>query len=111
MVTYTTQEAISFGLTPEGTQIAENGSHEAIVWAALPLKGQGTPLTVRELKEKVGEESAKIGQGRAFKNGWAGKEGDGLVKLVSILGHVVPPMVLKLLTRFRNMSPSGRHHQ
>ena len=40
-------------------------------------------MTITSLKEKVGEEAAKVGQGRAFKNGWIGKEGAGLVRLVS----------------------------
>jgi phenylalanyl-tRNA synthetase alpha chain len=37
-------------LTPEGTEIATNGSHEARVWAALPSKGAGEPLTVPALQ-------------------------------------------------------------
>lgn len=70
-------------LSPEGAQLAEQGSHEARVWNALPMKGEGLGLTVPQLRVAVGDESAKIGQGRAFKNGWIGKEGDTLVKLVS----------------------------
>ncbi|EPQ59923.1 hypothetical protein GLOTRDRAFT_103431 [Gloeophyllum trabeum ATCC 11539] len=82
MITYTTHETQSHVLTPEGAQIALEGSHEARVWAALPAKGEGTPVTPAELKQKVGDEAAKVGQGRAFKNGWIAKEGNGLVKLV-----------------------------
>ena len=82
MVNYTTQEVQSHVLTPEGEQIAEQGSHEARVWAAVPDKDSGTSLPINDLKSKVGDESAKVGQGRAFKNGWVGKQGDGLVKLV-----------------------------
>lgn len=82
MVNYTTQEVQSHVLTPEGEQIAEQGSHEARVWAAVPDKESGTALPINDLKSKVGDESAKVGQGRAFKNGWVGKQGDGLVKLV-----------------------------
>ncbi|KAF8914038.1 tRNA synthetases class II core domain (F)-domain-containing protein [Gymnopilus junonius] len=33
-----------------------------------------------QLKKAVGDETAKIGQGRAFKNRWIAKDGDGLVK-------------------------------
>lgn len=82
MINYTTQEVMGTVLTPEGAQIAELGSHEARVWAAVPVKGSGTAVSIPELKKLVGDESAKIGQGRAFKSGWIGKEGDGLVKLV-----------------------------
>jgi phenylalanyl-tRNA synthetase alpha chain len=84
MITYTTQEDLVHALTPEGAQVAQQGSHEARVWAAVPAKGKGKPLSVKDLKTKVGDDAAKVGQGRAFKNGWVGKEGDGLVKLVCI---------------------------
>lgn len=82
MITYTTQETVSHVLTPEGASIALNGSHEARVWSALPAKGEGEPVTPKELEAKVGAETAKIGQGRAFKSKWIGKEGSGLIKLV-----------------------------
>lgn len=36
-------------LTPEGSDIATNGSHEARLWAALPLKGEGEALTIPQL--------------------------------------------------------------
>ncbi|KAF5363645.1 hypothetical protein D9756_000497 [Leucocoprinus leucothites] len=83
MITYETHEVITHALTPEGAQIASEGSHEARVWSVLPEKGKGAPITPVELKRCVGDETAKVGQGRAFKNGWIGKEGDGLVKLVT----------------------------
>ncbi|KAJ8523491.1 hypothetical protein ONZ45_g127 [Pleurotus djamor] len=88
MVTYETHEVISHVLTPEGEQIVDQGSHEARVWSALALKGQGDPVSPAQLKKLVGDETAKVGQGRAFKNGWVGKEGDGLVKLVSDIKDV-----------------------
>ncbi|KXN86409.1 Phenylalanine--tRNA ligase alpha subunit [Leucoagaricus sp. SymC.cos] len=81
MITYETHEVISHDLTPEGAQIANEGSHEARVWSALPEKGKGTPVSPAQLKKLVGDETARIGQGRAFKNGWIRKEGDGLIKL------------------------------
>jgi len=82
MVTYHAHEVISHALTPEGTQIASQGSHEARVWQVLPAKGEGTSISPAELKKLVGDETAKVGQGRAFKNGWIGKEGNGLIRLV-----------------------------
>lgn len=83
MVTYTSHETLSHVLTPEGASIALNGSHEARVWDAVPVKGEGEPMTSKELEAKIGGESAKVGQGRAFKNKWISKEGNGFVKLVS----------------------------
>lgn len=88
MITYETHETTSHVLTPEGASIALNGSHEARVWAAVPAKGAGTPMTPKELEAKIGSDIAKIGQGRAFKNKWIGKEGDGLVKLVPEIDDV-----------------------
>lgn len=82
MLAYTTHETTSHVLTAEGSSIAMNGSHEARVWAALPTKGQGKPITPKELEQLIGGEVAKVGQGRAFKNKWIAKEADGLVKLV-----------------------------
>ena len=82
MITYTTQETVSHVLTQEGAQIALQGSHEARVFNACPVKGESSPIPIKELQQKVGAETAKIGQGQAFKNKWIGKEGDGLVKLV-----------------------------
>lgn len=82
MIKYTTQETLVHELTPEGADLAANGSHEARVWAVLPAQGAGEPLSAVELKKRVGDASAKVGQGNAFKRGWIGKQGAGFVKLV-----------------------------
>jgi len=91
MITFEINETLSHVLTPEGAQIALQGSHEARVWAALPAKGEGNPMTVQELKEAVGNESASVGQGRAFKSKWIGKEGNGFVKLVRVFRYRSAP--------------------
>ncbi|KAF8640129.1 hypothetical protein AX17_001365 [Amanita inopinata Kibby_2008] len=83
MIVYDTYEVLAYVLTPEGAQIARDGSHEARVWSAVPARGQGVPLTPVQLKQVIGDETTKVGQGRAFKNGWIAKEGEGLVKLIS----------------------------
>ncbi|KAF8974446.1 hypothetical protein BDZ97DRAFT_1911627 [Flammula alnicola] len=83
MVQYETHEVLSHVPTAEGALVLKDGSHEARVWSVLLIKGQGTPMTPVQLKKEIGEETAKVGQGRAFKNGWIGKEGDGLVKIAS----------------------------
>ena len=85
MITYETHETMSHVLTEEGASVALNGSHEARVWSAVPAKGEGSPITPKQLEQVLGAEIAKVGQGRAFKNKWIAKEGDGLVKIVSIL--------------------------
>ncbi|KAJ7684036.1 phenylalanine-tRNA ligase [Mycena rosella] len=96
MVKFETHEVVSHALTPEGSQIALSGSHEARVWSALPTKGQGTPVTLVQLKKQMGDETAKAGHGRAFKNGWIGKEGDGLVKLASTIKDVTQLDLLEI---------------
>lgn len=104
MITYTTHETTSHVLTPEGAQIALKGSHEARVWNALPAKGEGTPLTLKELESVVSAETAKIGQSRGFKNKWIGKEGNGLVKIVR---HF---MYKQILSRIYMAGPLDRRY-
>ena len=82
MIVYESHETLSHVLTSEGAKIALQGSHEARVWAALPAKGTSSPIAPAELKKIIGDDAAKVGQGRAFKNGWIAKDGDGLVKAV-----------------------------
>jgi phenylalanyl-tRNA synthetase alpha chain len=89
MIVYKTHEIFTHVLTPEGAQIAQEGSHEARVWAATPTRGEGEPITAKHLQEKVGADTAKVGQGRAFKNGWITKEGAGFVKVVRPIPYFV----------------------
>ena len=90
MITYTTQETLTHVLTPEGASIALNGSHEARVWSAVPAKGEGSTVTPKDVEKLLGSEIAKVGQGRAFKNKWIGKEGNNLVKLVRPAPYIFP---------------------
>jgi len=96
MIVYETHETLSHVNTPEGAQILKDGSHEARVWSVLPAKGQGEPLSVVQLKKEVGDETSKVGQGRAFKNGWIGKEGNGFVKLVYLFGCIAERKLIKI---------------
>ncbi|EJU06216.1 hypothetical protein DACRYDRAFT_60848 [Dacryopinax primogenitus] len=82
IVTYDQKDAFTYLLTAEGAQIARDGSHEALVWAAVPPKDSGETMTIKQLQESLGQ-AAKIGQGKAFKNGWVGKDRDKLFKLVA----------------------------
>jgi phenylalanyl-tRNA synthetase alpha chain len=60
--------------------VAQSGSHEYRVWEALGDDG----LLMRELQAALGEDSAKIGQGKAFRNKWIKKRSDGgFVRAVS----------------------------
>ena len=54
-------------LTSEGCEIAQNGSHEMLVYAAVPREG-GIPQP--ELNSKVNKNVLKIGFSKAMSQGW-----------------------------------------
>ncbi|KAJ5156149.1 Phenylalanine--tRNA ligase alpha subunit [Penicillium capsulatum] len=74
MVEYETKDKEVVTLTPEGREIAANGSHEAKVFNAVVSALEG--LKIKDLPEIVGKDNAKVGQGNAFKRGWIKKEND-----------------------------------
>lgn len=49
MITYTQINDNVYSLSQEGSGIAQSGSHEYIVWNALPPAGS-TPMSVPDLK-------------------------------------------------------------
>ncbi|PYI13528.1 hypothetical protein BO86DRAFT_459509 [Aspergillus japonicus CBS 114.51] len=76
MVEYDTIEKEIIVLTPEGEEIATNGSHEAKVFQAVLAALDG--LKIGDLPGVVGKDTAKVGQGNAFKKGWIKKDKDML---------------------------------
>ncbi|KAH8149476.1 uncharacterized protein LAJ45_06556 [Morchella importuna] len=78
MVVYETVDREVAVLTEEGQSIVNDGSHEAKVYEAV-CKAVGG-LKISELPKLVGANTAKVGQGKAFKEGWIKKDGDKLVK-------------------------------
>ena len=81
MVTYTTIEKEEAELTDEGAGILKDGSHEAKVYDAVCKVLGG--LKISDLPKVVGSATAKVGQGKAFKEGWIKKDGDRLIAAVS----------------------------
>jgi len=79
MVNYKQIENEKWNVTAEGNEIVETGSHEAKVFNAIPEGDEG--ISIADLTAKVGP-SAKIGQGKAFKNKWISKKGNCLVRAV-----------------------------
>lgn len=72
MITFKSNEEVLYTLTAEGSQIAKQGSQEARLWAALPTDPeQGKSL--EDLKQALGQDVLKIGQGKAFAKKWARK--------------------------------------
>lgn len=79
MVTYKAKEQELWGLTPEAEDIVANGSHEIRLYDEVVKSLEG--LKISEVGKVLGA-SGKLGQQRAFKNGWVRKDGDKLVKNV-----------------------------
>ncbi|KAI9847684.1 MAG: Phenylalanyl-tRNA synthetase, beta subunit, cytoplasmic [Sclerophora amabilis] len=77
MVLYETNDREEARLTGEGEEIAAHGSHEAKVFDAVRKAMEG--LKIGDLPGIVGKESAKVGQGKAFKEGWIKKNEKGLL--------------------------------
>jgi phenylalanyl-tRNA synthetase alpha chain len=95
MVTYTTVDTEVPTLTPEAEVIVEKGSHEARVFEAVLSKGlEG--LKIGDLEGAVGKESAKVGQGKAFKEGWIKKDGAKLVTLVESITDTTQVVLSKI---------------
>jgi phenylalanyl-tRNA synthetase alpha chain len=67
MVEYQAKDTEQVGLTPEAEEIVEKGSHEYRVFEAVKSAGK---VAIKELPKIVGADSAKVGQGNAFKNKW-----------------------------------------
>lgn len=80
MITYETIDKEEAELTEEAVGIVRDGSHEAKVYDAVCAALD--ELKISELPKVVGAASAKVGQGKAFKEGWIKKDGDKLVKNV-----------------------------
>ncbi|KAF2875821.1 tRNA synthetases class II core domain (F)-domain-containing protein [Massariosphaeria phaeospora] len=76
MVEYQSHDSEQAILTPEAESIVAEGSHEYKVWDAVRQAGK---IPIKELPKIVGTDTAKVGQGNAFKNKWVKKDGDSLV--------------------------------
>ncbi|KAI9807715.1 MAG: Phenylalanyl-tRNA synthetase, beta subunit, cytoplasmic [Phylliscum demangeonii] len=85
MVVYQTIERDEAHLSEEGRGVADEGSHEAKVFKAVHQALEG--LQISDLPALVGKESAKVGQGKAFKEGWIHKDNAG--RLVAKVATIV----------------------
>ncbi|MCJ1309338.1 Phenylalanyl-tRNA synthetase, beta subunit, cytoplasmic [Agyrium rufum] len=74
MIGYKTIDREEAVLTEEAQEIARSGSHEARVFEAVRQAVDG--LKIGDLPAVVGKESAKVGQGKAVKEGWIKKDKD-----------------------------------
>ncbi|CCE62694.1 hypothetical protein TPHA_0D00500 [Tetrapisispora phaffii CBS 4417] len=65
-LTYTKNETITYDLSEEGNNILNNGSHEVKLVQLINDMGK---LQIKDVTSKLGP-NGKVGQARAFKNGW-----------------------------------------
>ncbi|CEH12159.1 phenylalanyl-trna synthetase alpha chain [Ceraceosorus bombacis] len=72
MVTFDVKEELSSGLTEEGNTIANEGSHEARLWAALPADAE-EGKSMQDLQTLLTAGVLKIAQGKAFAKKWVRK--------------------------------------
>lgn len=82
MVLFSKIETDLWQLTSEAEQFLESGSHEIRVLQEVIKAVDG--LKISDVNAKLGQ-VGKLGQGKAFKNGWIGKDGDKLVSKVNEL--------------------------
>ncbi|CAL8580016.1 Phenylalanyl-tRNA synthetase, beta subunit, cytoplasmic [Xanthoria parietina] len=83
MIIYKQIDREEANLTPEAVGIAAQGSHEAKVFEAVRQAVDG--LKIADLPAIVGKETAKVGQGKAFKEGWIKKDKDLLKTAISTI--------------------------
>lgn len=82
MVVFSKIETDRWGLTKEAEDIVANGSHEIRVLDEVLKSLDG--LKISDVNSKLGQ-AGKLGQGKAFKNGWIAKNDDKLVAKVTSL--------------------------
>ncbi|KAG7196002.1 Phenylalanyl-tRNA synthetase, beta subunit, cytoplasmic [Scheffersomyces spartinae] len=92
MITYSKIETDKWVLTPEAESFLVGGSPEYRVMEAVLKSVEG--LTISDLKSQLGAIGA-VGQGKAFKNQWLGKDGEKLVSKVDQLPEDVVVAQLK----------------
>lgn len=78
MISYSNVEEFTFSLTQESLDLIQLGSYEYRVWSCLPSDNdsgdnEDKGLNVKEIIDKVGPQTAKLGQTRALKNDWIRK--------------------------------------
>lgn len=81
---YTKEDKLFYTLTKEGNEIIENGSHEVKL---LQLINKFGKLQIKDVMTHMGPDS-KMGQARAFKNGWIVKNKDNELSLSDKISSV-----------------------
>lgn len=82
MITFNKLEKEKWLLTNEAEEIVSHGSHEIRLLEEVMKSMEG--LKLADVGSKLGN-VGKVGQGKAFKNGWISKDGDRLISKVDHL--------------------------
>ncbi|CAH2350583.1 phenylalanine--tRNA ligase alpha subunit [[Candida] railenensis] len=90
MINFKKLETEKWILTEEAKDIVAHGSHEFRLLEEVLKNLDG--LKISDVNSKLGA-VGKLGQGKAFKNGWVGKDGDKLVAKVTELPSADPAVV------------------
>ncbi|QLG74896.1 hypothetical protein HG535_0H02230 [Zygotorulaspora mrakii] len=86
-IEYTRKDSIQYDLSEEGKDILANGSHEMKLVQLIKDFGK---LKIKDVNEKLGPKG-KVGQARAFKNGWIVKSKENELELSDKLQGGVNP--------------------
>lgn len=86
---YTKTETIHYDLTKEGHDIVNNGSHEVKLVELIAKLGN---LAIKDVMTQLGPQNGKVGQARAFKNGWIKKTPDNTLQLSDKINPVEQPL-------------------
>ena len=71
-------DTVTYDLTKEGAQILNEGSYEIKLVKLIQELGQ---LQIKDVMSKLGPQVGKVGQARAFKNGWIAKNASNELEL------------------------------
>ncbi|KAK0403832.1 hypothetical protein QR680_017147 [Steinernema hermaphroditum] len=89
-------------LTDEGSALSENGSHEYLVYAAIPTDGLEQPALMKQ-------PFAKVGFGKAMKNGWIEKKGNVIMRKAADVKDTVRDDLLAIKSgRFEDVNPASK---
>lgn len=102
---YTKEDTVYYNLTKEGDEIVEKGSHEVKL---LQLINQFGKLQIKEVMTHMGPDG-KVGQARAFKNGWIVKNKENELTLSDKVGPVdeVKDETKELLLKIKSNDIAG----
>ena len=96
----TQNEFKRFDLTKEGQQIVQNGSHEAVIWNAVPEEG----IEQSVLMKSIGDPNvAKLGFSKAMSQKWISIDKTLSKPIVKRKVNSIEDEVQKLLTRFAKL--------